>query len=327
MKDNLIVINTLPMTEKQKLSFESQAKDTDTVFIYRKPKELDKETVQSANIIIGNVSPRLIEASPNLMWLQLNSAGADGYLREGALHKNTMLTNASGAYGLAISEHMLGMLLSIQKKLYLYRDNQLSSIWKDEGNVTSIENSTTLVIGLGDIGGTFAQKMKALGSYTIGVKRNPSEKPDYLDELHLIKDLDSLLPNADIVALSLPGNEETSGIMTKERLLSMKKSAILLNVGRGSAIDTNALCEVLNDGHLLGAGLDVTDPEPLPPNHPLWTIKNAVITPHISGLFHLQETLDRIIQISTRNFSRFLAGNSLENQVDYKTGYRKATPQ
>ncbi len=102
-----------------------------------------------------------------------------------------------------------------------------------------------------------------------------------------------------------------------------KRGSIILNVGRGSAIDTEALCDLLEQGHFEGVGLDVTDPEPLPPNHRLWDIPNAVITPHISGFFHLHKTLERIIDISTDNLSRYLNGEELKNTVDYNTGYRK----
>lgn len=313
MKENLIILNVLPLREDQKNLFEAQAKGINTTFIYKQPSELDKSIIQRANIIIGNVPPKLIEASPNLMWLQLNSAGFDEYTAPGILSKDTKLTNSTGAYGLAISEHMLGMLLEIQKKLYLYRDNQKAALWKDEGQVTSIEGSKTLILGVGDIGSNFAKKMKALGSYTIGLKRTLSEKPDYLDEQHSFDALDSLLPQVDIIALSLPHSKDTVRLINKDRLLKMKASAILLNVGRGTVIDTDALYEVLESGHLLGAGLDVTDPEPLPSDHPLWSVNSIVITPHISGAYHLTETLNRIIQISTRNFGKFVNDETLEN--------------
>ena len=132
--------------------------------------------------------------------------------------------------------------------LYLYRDNQRRSLWQDEGDVTSIWNSVTLVIGLGDIGGEFARRMKALGSYVIGVKRTPGKKPEWLDELHTMEELDSLLPRADIISLSLPQTPDTFHMMNESRLMALKPSAILINVGRGSAIDTDALTRVMKQG-------------------------------------------------------------------------------
>ena len=279
--------------------------------------------MEQAEVIIGNLSPEKISKLRNLKWMQLFSAGANGYTDNGGFPTQAVLTNATGAYGLAISEHMLGMLLMLQKKLHLYRDNQPQGLWKSEGNITAVEESRTLVIGLGDIGGDFAKKMKALGSYTVGVKRHASAKPDYLDELHLSDALDKLLPEADIVALSLPETDETKQMLDRKRIGLLKNSAYVLNVGRGSAIDTEALSDALDQNKLAGAGLDVTDPEPLPADHRLWKMKNALITPHVSGGFHLKSTQNRIASITIENMKRYIKGESLINQVDFNTGYRK----
>ena len=124
-------------------------------------------------------------------------------------------------------------------------------------------------------------------------------------------------------AITLPGTTATKGMFDAERMAKMKDGAILLNVGRGMIVDTDALCAALENGKLAGAGVDVTDPEPLPADHPLWKMENAVITPHISGGYHLQETHDRIVCIMAENLKRFLAGESLRNVVDFSTGYRK----
>ena len=169
----------------------------------------------------------------------------------------------------------------------------------------------------------FARKIKAMGAYVLGVKRTLSDKPPYCDELYTSEHLEDLVPRADIIALSLPGNKSTEHIFDKKMLSLTKKGSVLLNVGRGSAVDTTALCELLKAGHFEGVGLDVTEPEPLPSDHPLWDIPNAIITPHISGYFHLPKTLERIIDIALENLSRFNNGEELKNQVDYTTGYRK----
>lgn len=320
MKKNVLVL--IPVEDKHKKQLEQSAPEA--TFTYSTYNEVDIETVQKANIIIGNPPAHMLKASTNLELLQLNSAGTDVYIDKGVLPKNVILTNATGAYGLAISEHMIGVVLELYKKLHLYRDNQKKHAWIDEGSVKSIYGSTTLVIGLGDIGCEFAKRMKSLGSYTIGIKRTLTKKPDFMDELYLIDHLDTLLPKADIVALSLPGTQQTYKLITKEKLNKMKPGSILINVGRGTSVDTDALCDALENGHLLGAALDVTDPEPLPENHRLWDIKNAIITPHISGQYHLQETHERIVKISARNLKAFIEGNELQNIVDFSTGYRKS---
>jgi phosphoglycerate dehydrogenase-like enzyme len=314
------VLVVIPINENEKERLQSKLPEAE--YIYTTPKEITEELVKSADIIIGNVPPQYIRGTKNLKWLQLNSAGTDGYCAAGVIPEGAYLTNATGAYGLAISEHMLGMLLEIKKKLNLYYMNQKQHLWKSEGNVTSIEGSTALVVGLGDIGGDFARRMKALGSYTIGVKRTEGQKPEYIDELYTMEALDTLLPRADVVALSLPGTKDTYHLFNRDKFNLMKKDAVLLNVGRGSAICTEDLCDALENGIIRGAGLDVTDPEPLPADHRLWDVPGVVITPHISGQYNLPETLKRIVDISIENLERFTKQEPLRNIVNFETGYR-----
>ena len=282
-----------------------------------------QEDVDWAQVILGNVPAAMLHGSPALEWLQTNSAGVEPYIQPGVLAGDTLLTNATGAYGLAIAEHMLGMLLELFKKLELYRDAQKSGAWQSQGAVKAVYGSTVLVLGMGDIGGEFAARCKALGAKVIGVRRSLRPCPEYADEVHLLEDLDSLLPQADVVAITLPGTDATRGLMSRERLAKMKEGAVLLNVGRGFIVDTEALCDALERGHLSGAGVDVTDPEPLPPTHRLWNIPTAVVTPHISGFYHLRETHERIVGIFLENLRHFQAGEPLRNLVDFATGYRK----
>lgn len=320
MKQVLVV---LPVEDRHKEYLEQ--KGAGCRFLYTPLSKVTKEQVQSAHIIIGNVAPELLKDSGCLEWIQLNSAGADQYCRPGVLKDGVILTNATGAYGLAISEYMLGVSFLMQNKLALYYGNQLKHQWKSEGKVTSVYGSTTLVVGLGDIGGEYARKMKALGSCVIGVRRKAGEKPDYLDELYTTEELEKLLPRADFVALALPNTPETKGIMTEERLRMMKRSAFLINVGRGNAIDSEALNRVLRDGWLGGCAVDVTEPEPLPEDHPLWDAPRMIITPHIAGKFNLPETFERIIRIAGENLEKFLAGETcgMMSVVDLETGYRR----
>ncbi|MEA4823135.1 MAG: D-2-hydroxyacid dehydrogenase [Clostridiaceae bacterium] len=312
------VLVTLPCKEEHKALLKGAYPDAS--FVYIPASELTSADVADVEITIGNMPSVLLADCKKLRWLQLNSAGADQYL--GKMPEGAMLTNATGAYGLAISEHMLGMLLAIMKKLHVYYDNQHAHLWRDEGPVWAIEGSTALILGAGDIGGDFARKVHALGAYTIGVRRTATKKDAWLDELHRMEALDELLPRADIIAMCLPGTQETKGIINAERLAMMKKNAIILNIGRGTAIDTEALCDALEKRQIGGAGLDVTDPEPLPPDHRLWDMPNAIVTPHISGFYHLQQTFDRIVRISAENLAAFREGKQLRNVINEKIGYR-----
>lgn len=317
------ILVVLPVEQRHKEYLEAIGADCE--FVYSSPNAVTQEEVDEAQVIIGNVSTAMTGKAANLEWIQLNSAGSDVYCKAGALKEGALLTNATGAYGLAISEYMVGMSFMMQNHFAQYYRNQMDHQWKDEGKVTSVWGSTTLVVGLGDIGGEYAKRMKALGSHTIGVRRTASEKPEYLDELYTTDKLDELLPRADFVALVLPNTPQTRGLMDERRLRLMKKSAYLINVGRGTAIDSDALNRVLRDGWLGGCAVDVTDPEPLPADHPLWDAPRMIITPHISGQYHLQETFERIVRIAGENLEKFLRGDVelMRNLVDFETGYRK----
>jgi phosphoglycerate dehydrogenase-like enzyme len=317
MNKNVLVL--LPVSEKDKAILEESGPDCS--FFYADRKQLTFDMVQKANIIIGNPPIDMVRASPNLEWLQLNSAGVGEYINEGVLREDVILTNASGAFGLAISECMLAFLLSIYKKLHLYRDNQAKALWKNEGKVKSVQDSVALIVGLGDIGREFARRLKTLGAYTIGIRRKNPDKPDYVDELHFMDQLEALLPKADIVALSLPSTPSTYHVINRRTIGLMKKDAVLINVGRGTAIDTEALCDALEAGHLLGAALDVTDPEPLPAEHRLWKIKNVIITPHVTGGYSLDDIYNKILRIAARNLKAFLTGQEMESVVDKTAGY------
>ncbi len=314
------ILIDLPVTESHKKLFANAAPGMN--LIYKKPKNITEELIGQASIIIGIPKPEMLAFAKNLEWLQLSSAGANLYVQDGILPENVLLTNATGCYGLAISEYMVGVLLSLFLKLPLYQKNQQNNLWHSEGRIKSIYGSTALIVGLGDIGGEFAKRFKALGGYTIGIRRTDTRKPDYLDELYLTEQLDELLPRADVVALSLPETPQTHKLFDRQRLERIKTGAVLINVGRGMALDTAALCDVLNSGHLGGAAIDVTDPEPLPPEHPLWKAKNVVITPHVSGNYNLPETLERVVRLSVDNLTRYLSGQELNNLVDFSTGYK-----
>ena len=317
----LHIIVVMPLQEHHKEMLESCAGDAELYYCTR--EEVTEELMAQAEVVIGNLPPDLIRRGRNLRLVQLNSAGTDGYTAPGVLPEGAVLCNATGAYGLAIAEHMLGLVLELKKKLYLYRDQQKMQVWKDCGTVSAVYGSTTLVIGLGDIGGEFGRRMRALGSHVIGVVRTARPAPDYVDELCTMEDLPDLVGRADIITSSLPGGPSTYQIYDEKFFAGMKPSAIFINVGRGNAVKTDALLHALQEGKLAGAALDVTDPEPLPAGHPLWNVPNVLITPHIAGGFHLQETWDNIVCIAARNLSALVNGTPMVSVVDLKTGYRK----
>ncbi len=314
------ILVTLPLTEQERAELEGIAPDATYVYC---DENVSDEEIASAQVILGNLPPERMSIAEKLEWLHLNSAGADVYTKAGVFSHAISLTNSTGAYGLAISEHLLAQTFFLKKKLGLYHRNQMSGVWKDEGEVTAIEGSTTLVIGLGNIGGDYARKMALLGSKVYGIRRNITACPPMLQAVGTFDDLDAWLPQADIVALALPNTPQTYHLMNAARFAQMKKGSILLNVGRGTSVDTDALYQALQTGPLEAAAVDVTDPEPLPQGHPLWSCENFLLTPHVSGDYHLRETRDYIMGLAIENFRRYVNGTELKNQVDFSTGYRK----
>ena len=291
---------------------------------FRDTKEMTPADYAGYEVIIGTPAPSDLSRASSLRYLHLSMAGSNAFVKEGVLAPGVLLTNSSGNFGHAIIEHMMGMVYSLYKKLHLYRDNQNESLWRDEGAVRSIHGAKVLVVGMGDIGEAFAKTAHALGMHVSGIRRTTVEKPVFIEVMYSPDELKSIVGNFDIVALSLPETAKTVHLFDEKMIDAMKDGAVLLNVGRGSAIDTDALVRALQSGKLYGAGLDVTEPEPLPADHPLWKCTNCLITPHISGFFHLRDTYDAIVSLAYDNLSAYFEGKTPKNVVDFATGYRKA---
>lgn len=318
MKNVLVLI---PLTEEQKTRLELLGPDCR--FRYMDSADAGTADIREANIIIGFPNPAKIGESEKLEFLQLASSGADAYVKPGVLRPGTVLCSVTGAYGQAVGEHAFAMTWELLKKLHLYRDDQAKEIWGDRGTVGTLRGATVVVVGLGDIGSEYARLVKAVGARVIGVKRRASACPDFVDELCLTEDLDRVLPEADVVCSVLPGTASTYHLFNAERFALMKPSAVFINCGRGTALDAEALSEALEKGTIAAAGADVTEVEPLPAGHPLWKLPNMVITPHISGGYHLPGTLERIIEICFANFEAYLKGGELKSVIDFQTGYKK----
>lgn len=303
-----------PITEEKRKLFEKDGLE----IIFTSKKEVTAEMLKDAEIILGNVSPDLINSSDTVRWVQLDSAGADSYK---ILKDEITLTNCSGAYGEAISEHMLGCVLAVEKNLYAYHDRQKERSWDNLGSVPVMRNLKILCVGMGDIGSAFALKMHMLGCRVYGVRRTVHDVPDYIEAMYTMDNMDEILSECDVVALSLPQTPETIGMFDYARLSRMKKNAMIINVGRGSAINSVDLVRIMKEGHLKAACLDVTEHEPLPKNNPLWTCPNVYITPHISGRFNAEVTYDKVVDIFTTNLDHYLNSQPLEHIVDKTIGY------
>ena len=282
-----------------------------------------KEHLAEAEIVIGDVGPTRLASAKRLRWYHLVWAGIDRFHADN-FPAGVQFTNGSGVYGVMIAEHMMACMLSMVRQLRHYDENQQAHLWDRNWSEDTLEGKTVLILGAGDIGTQLAKRLRGFDCRILGIRRTEGDVPSF-DEVYTMDKLDELLPRADIVACALPGTALTKGLLDKTRLLSMKKTALLLNCGRGSLIVTKDLEDVLAAGHLGGAALDVTDPEPLPEDSPLWDCRRVILTPHISGstFGHVARTEDKVYELAAENLRRYLAGEPLLNEVDFGTGYRK----
>lgn len=284
-----------------------------------------REALRTAQILIGEPRNEDLPYCENLELMQSPSSGVNYYVQGGKFPQTAALCCMTGGYGNILAEHLVGMVLALCRRLPEYRDQQHAHTWKLLRYDKPLEGSTLLVLGAGDIGTTVARWMRPMVGKIIGVRRVAREAPDCFDQMLTLPELDDHLGEADIIVCALPHTPQTVGLLNRERLEKMKKDAVLVNGGRGSLIDQEALVDLLEEGRFWGVGLEVAQPEPLPADSPLWEQKRVLITPHAAGnSFGPGSPLERKIwDFIIGNIGGYLHGKPLKNQVDFTTGYRK----
>ena len=319
MTKKIAISSFWPLPQDVLAKISSTAPGHEILDLSTNPSEAE---LQDCEILFGNVGPDVVSKMPSLKWVHAQTAGVEGYISPAmGLREDIFLTNSSGAYGISIAEHMLTVTLMLLRNASGYVAQQQEHTWKFLDTARNIHDCNVTVIGMGDIGGRYASICNALGATVSGIVRSKrNSKPAYVDKLFITDELDEALANADIIALALPGTGETAGILSRQRLANLKKGAVIINVGRGSAIDQDALIEILASGHLGGAGLDVTTPEPLPQDNPLWDMSNVIITPHVSygGRDNPSEL---VVGKFVRYLEDYLNGKPFERVVNRGAGY------
>lgn len=311
--DKMIVLVDTPEEKKRVLR---QVYSGEVIF--KKEQDLDPEDWAQAKILFGNPDPKKILENPQIEWLQLPTAGYDPYEAAGLLDGRMDVTNSVGAYGHAVSEHMLAMLMMFLKKLPIYYDQQKHGIWKEAGAIRSVSSLKTLVYGYGDLGQAFAKRLHALGAEVYGARRSAVQKPLELAGIFHPDELGDKLGEMDLVAFFLPSNPDTQNMVNQAWISQLKEGTILLNGGRGDLIVPEDCIEALEKGKLAGLLLDVAPGEPLEPHDPLWQAPNCYITPHVAGWFNMQETVDNVFKIAVDNIRRREAGKTLHNLIAEK---------
>ena len=285
----------------------------------------DDLAIEEINAWYGGISREQFIKASNLAWVQSPSAGVERYLFPEFVQSDVLLTNAKGCYGPAISEHTLGLLFTLTRNLGSQTRNMSRGSWqRDTDNMVEMKGMTMGIVGLGGIGSQIARRSRAMDMKVIAVDIMPKYKEqigDICDEVRLAQDdgLAWLLTSADVIVSAAPHTKVSEGMFGARQFGMMKKGAYFINVSRGKLVKTPDLVEALKSGHLAGAGLDVTDPEPLPSDHELWTLPNVIITSHISGAS--QYSSARLQEVFVENVSRYVKGFPLLNQVDKEMGF------
>lgn len=317
----ILVINSLLENKHFELIKEAAKKAGAVVSFYKNEEEIPQSDFD-AEIIYG-FAPSIVKTSKTLKWLCVPWAGVDSLMVPGYFaNEECLLSNSAGAYGVSIAEHMIATSLVMMRRLNEFFQETHEGKWLSPRAQKSLKDSRITVLGTGDIGTTFAKRAKAFEPLLItGVCRSGKSSESVYDKVLPVSQLDSVLPETDLLAMSLPATPETKGILSRERIALMPQGSYIVNVGRGSAIDEEALADALESNHLAGAALDVFQKEPLPEGHRLWKTKNLLITPHVAGNLTLPYTKDKNVEMFIEDLDNFVKGKALHYLVDRKLGY------
>ncbi len=284
-------------------------------------EEEARTAVADAEILLSNVVS-LCAHAPRLRWMCTSNAGVEPYLQPGVFSsEQVILTNSSGAYGVTISEHIVMVALEMMRREADYRSIVAAHGFRRDLAIRSIYGSRVTLLGTGDIGRKTAARLRGFMPAGItGVSRSGRPVQE-MDRVFPVSALDEILPQTDLLIMSLPGTPETVHILNEKRIRSLPENAYLVNVGRGSAIDQKALERCMREGHLAGAALDVFETEPIPPEDTIWSCPRLHITPHCSGNITLSHTRRFIVEMFLRDLENYAAGRPPEALVDRKLGY------
>jgi phosphoglycerate dehydrogenase-like enzyme len=273
--------------------------------------------IQDADCAYGYVTPELFARARKLRWIQSNAASPPpSFWHEALLKSDVTVTNFRGIYNEHVAAHAMAFVLALSRRLPQYARWQQGSEWGPNLPATYLPESKVLIVGLGGIGAETARLCAAFGMTVTGVDPRVTSPPPFVTAVHAPAALDSLLPLADFVILITPETPQTIRMIDARRLNLMKPSSFLINVGRGKCVVMKDLVEALTTRKIAGAGLDVFEEEPLPPDNPLWSMANVVMTPHVGAkpdTYHVPERRTRIL---VENCERFELGKPLINVVN-----------
>jgi phosphoglycerate dehydrogenase-like enzyme len=279
---------------------------------------------KEADAVLGLCTPELLAAGPNIRWIQSYSAGVERCVAIPALReRDVLLTNMRRIAGPVMAEHVMALMLAYARGLHFYVPERMAGRWTREmpppGRMLTLEGKTVLVVGLGGIGVEVAKRAHALGMRVVATRASGREGPPFVSYVGLPDELGKLAAEADFVVNTAPLTPATTGMFDAKFFAAVKPGAFFVNVGRGGSVVQTELVAALASGRLGGAGLDVTDPEPLPADSPLWKMQNVILTPHVSAQSDLGD--EARFAIGVENLRRYVAGERMLSVVDVAKGY------
>jgi len=279
--------------------------------------------VGDADAVLGACSAPVLDAGSKVRWIQVYNAGVESCVAvPGLRERGILLTNMQKIAGPVMAEHVMAMVLSFSRRMPQFADAQRAGVWRGdtEGGpgAFGLAGKTLLVAGLGGIGTEVARLADAFGMRVIATRASKRAAPQFVSQVGTPDQLLALLPEAHVVVNTLPLTPETRGVFDAKAFAAMKTGAYFVNVGRGGTVVTDALVQALQKKTLAGAGLDVTDPEPLPAGHALWSMPNVIVTPHVSA--DTDDREDRWLLVR-ENLRRYVAGEKMLSIVDTARGY------
>lgn len=288
------------------------------------PENPDPDALAAADALLcGDLPARIRAAAPNLSWVQFWSAGVDGKLTPEIRASGVEVATGSGIHATACSEHVLALMLAFARGLPGSFAAQQRRDWSAREAIGraqfELAGRTAGIVGAGTIGQAIGVRCQALGMRTVGVRRDPSREAPGIDLLLPLLRYHELVLAADFIVLALPLTPETQMIFGEDEIEICKKSAYVINIGRGGLIDERYLVQALGRGWMAGAGLDVFADEPLPPDSPFWTLPNCIVTPHLGG--NTPAARVRLAALVAEQVGRRLRGDPLLNRVDPTRGY------
>ena len=321
MKHGKLIVSIAQLTQKQRGEIAARAAQYGLDALFFDDIGEAMPHAEEAVIFFGS-APEFTKEAVNLRWVCAPSAGVNQYLTPGALPgEKVLLSNSSGAYGVTISEHIVMTTLEIMRRQQDYSAVVAERKWVRNLPVRSIRGCRITLLGTGDIGQEAAVRLRAFSPAGLtGVNRGGSNPKELFDRIVRCQDMESVLPETDLLIISLPGTAETSRMLNEKRLALLPDGAIIVNVGRGSVIDQKALTRELTAGRLYAA-LDVFEEEPIPSDDPVWSCPNLLITPHVAGNMTLPYTVERIVTLFLSDLDRYMRELPPERQVDPRKGY------